>query len=66
MLDLHPSDFKEHPFLHKLHHFKKSNLESMLESVLLAQQKQDEYIKQLASKVDLLITHNKMLEAQIG
>jgi len=32
----------------------KSNLESMLESVLLAQQKQGEYIKQLASKVDLL------------
>ena len=32
----------------------KSNLESMLESVLLAQQKQDEFMKQLASKVDLL------------
>ena len=38
----------------------------MLESVLLAQQKQDEYIKQLASKVDLLTTHNKMLETQIA
>ena len=37
----------------------------MLENVLLAQQKQDEYIKQLASKVDLLTTHNKMLESQI-
>ena len=37
----------------------------MLESVLLAQQKQDEYIKQLASKVDLL-THNKMLEIPIA
>jgi len=38
----------------------------MLESVLLAQQNQDEYIKQLASKVDLLTTHNKMLETQIA
>jgi len=38
----------------------------MLESVLLAQQKQDEYNKQLASKVDLLTTHNKMLETQIA
>jgi len=28
--------------------------------------KQDEYIKQLASKVDLLTTHNRMLEAQIA
>ena len=36
-----------------------------MESMLLAQQKQDEYIKQLASKVDVLSTHNKMLEAQI-
>jgi len=34
--------------------------------MLLAQQKQDEYIKQLASKVDLLTTHNKMLETQIA
>jgi len=38
----------------------------MLESVLLAQQKQDEYIQQLASKVDLLTTHNKILETQIS
>jgi len=38
----------------------------MLESALLAQQKQDEYIKQLASKVDLLTTHNKMPETQIA
>ena len=37
----------------------------MLESVLLTQQKQDEYTKQLASKVDLLTTRNKMLETQI-
>ena len=38
----------------------------MLESVLLVQQKQVEYIKQLASKVNLLTTHNKMLESQIA
>jgi len=44
----------------------KSNLESMVESVLLAQQKQDEYIKLLASKVDLLTTPHKMLETQIA
>ena len=29
------------------------------------QQKQDEYIKQFASKADLLTTHNMMLESQI-
>jgi len=33
--------------------------------MLLVQEKQDEYIKQLAFKVDVLTTHNKMLEAQI-
>ena len=38
----------------------------MMESMLLAQQKPDEYIKQLASKVDVFSTHNKMLEAQIA
>ena len=38
----------------------------MLESVLLAQEKQDEYIKQLAFKVELLTTHNKILESQIA
>jgi len=38
----------------------------MLESVLLAQQNQDEYIKQLTSKVVLLTTHNKMPEIQIA
>jgi len=43
----------------------KSNLETMMKSMLLVQQKQDEYIKQLASKVDVLTSHNKMLEAQI-
>jgi len=37
-----------------------------MENMLLAQQKQDEYIKQLASKVDVLMTHNRMLEAQIA
>jgi len=37
----------------------------MIESMLVPEQKQDEYIKQLASKVDALITHNKMLEAHI-
>jgi len=37
-----------------------------MESMLMAQQKQDEYIKQLASKVDVLTTYNKILEAQIG
>jgi len=35
----------------------------MLKSVLLAQQYQDE---QLASKVDLITTHNKMLDIQIA
>jgi len=38
----------------------------MVENMLMAQQKQDEYIKQLASKVDVLTTHNRMLEAQIA
>ena len=38
----------------------------MMENLLLAQQKQDEYIKQLGSKVDVLTTHNKMLETQIA
>ena len=32
----------------------------------MPQQKQDEYIKQLASKVDVLSTHNKMLKFQIA
>jgi len=34
-----------------------------MENMLLAQQKQDECIKQLASRVEVLTTHNKMLEA---
>jgi len=37
-----------------------------MESMLLAQQNQDECIKQLASKIDVLTTHNKMLEDQIA
>ena len=37
----------------------------MMESMLMIQQKQDEYIKQLASKVDVLTTQNKILEVQI-
>jgi len=32
----------------------------------LAQQKQEECIRQLASKVDVLTTHNRILEAQIA
>ena len=36
----------------------------MMENILLAQQNQDEFIKQLASKVDMFSTHNKMLKAQ--
>ena len=38
----------------------------MMENMLMAQQKQDEYIKQLATKVDVLTTHNRMLETQIA
>jgi len=37
----------------------------MMENMLMVQQQQDEYIKQLASKIDELTTHNKMLETQI-
>jgi len=44
----------------------KSNLEVMIENMLMTQQKQDEYIKQLASKVDVFTTHNRMLAAQIA
>jgi len=56
-----PPGFQRPPFPHQAP--PKSNLEAMMESMLLAQQKQDEYIKQFASKVDVLSTHNKMLEA---
>jgi len=37
-----------------------------MESMLLVRQKQHECIKQLASKIDVFTTHNKMLEAQIS
>ena len=38
----------------------------MMENILLVQQKQDEYVKQLPSKVDVLSAHNKILKAQIA
>jgi len=38
----------------------------MMHNMLIAQQKQDDYTKQLASKVDMLTTHNKISEAQLG
>ena len=64
MLD-HLLCFKHLPFPNK---FPKSlTLETMMESILVAQQKQDdEYIEQLVSRVDVLTTYNKMLKAQIG
>ena len=37
-----------------------------MESMLSAQQNQDGYIEQLASKVDVLNTYNKMLDAQVA
>jgi len=37
-----------------------------MESKVMAQQKQDEHIKQLALKVDVLTTYNRMLKAQIA
>ncbi len=40
-------------------------MESMMESFLAIQQQQNEMIKQLASRVDQLATHNKNLENQI-
>ncbi len=56
---------------------KKSNLELMMENFVLAQTQQNkefmnqnihtnELIKQLANKVDVMATHNKMLEMQIS
>ena len=59
-----PPGFQRPPFPPQVP--QKSNLEAMMESMLMAQQKQDGYIKQLASKVDVLRTHNRMLEAQIA
>jgi hypothetical protein len=54
-----------------------SNLELMMENFVMSQSQQskeflnqnihtNEMIKQLASKVDTLATHNKMLEMQIA
>jgi len=51
-----PLGFKGLPFSIKL------ALGAIIKSTLMAQQKY-EYIKQLASKVEVLATHNKMLEA---
>ena len=56
-----PPGFQRPPFPSQMPHM--SNVELMMENMLMAQQKQDEYIKQLATKVDVLITHNKILEA---
>jgi len=58
-----PSSFQKPPLPSQIP--QKSNLEAMMESMLMAEQKQDEYIKQLASKVNVLTTHNRILEAQI-
>jgi len=55
-----PSNFQRPPFPSQVP--QKFNLEVMMENMLMAQQKQDKYIKQLASKVDVLTTHNRMLE----
>jgi len=59
-----PFGFQRTPF--PSHIPQKSNLEVMMESMLMAQQKHDGHIKQLASKVDVLTTHNRILEAQIA
>ena len=59
-----PLGFQRQPFPPQVP--QKSNLEAIMETTLIAQQKQDEYIKQLASNVDMLTTHNKMLQAQIA
>jgi len=57
-------DFQRPPFLSQVS--QKSNLEAMIESMPMAQQKQVEYIEKLASKIDVLTTHDKMLKAQIS
>ena len=57
-------DFQRPPFPSQIP--QKSNLEVMIENMLMAQQKYDEYIKKLASKDDVLMTHNRMQEAQIS
>ncbi|KAJ9180939.1 hypothetical protein P3X46_009123 [Hevea brasiliensis] len=45
---------------------KTARLESMIETLLVSHQSQQEMISQLASKVDQMATHNKMLENQIA
>jgi len=59
-----PLRFQGLPYLQQAP--QKYNLETMMKSMLLAQQKQDEYIKQLRSKIDVFTIHNKMLDAQIA
>ena len=58
-----PPGFQRPSFPSQMH--QKSNLEQMMENMLMVQQKQDEYIKQLVSKVNVLTTCNWMLETQI-
>ncbi|KAJ9182762.1 hypothetical protein P3X46_006719 [Hevea brasiliensis] len=45
---------------------KTARLEAMIETLLVSHQSQQEMISQLASKVDQMATHNKMLENQIA
>ncbi|KAJ9183766.1 hypothetical protein P3X46_007577 [Hevea brasiliensis] len=45
---------------------KTARLESMIETLHVSHQSQQEMISQLASKVDQMTTHNKMLENQIA
>jgi len=59
-----PPEFQRPPYPQQAP--QESNVGTMMESMLVAQQKLDEYIKSLASKVEVLTTHNKMLEAQIA
>jgi len=59
-----PPRFQRPPFPQQAP--QKSNIEAMIESMLLTQQRLDEYTKQLTSKVYVISTHNKMLEAQIA
>ena len=46
--------------------FLPSKMASLRNQIASFTQQEDEYIKQLAPKVDVLTTHNKMLEAQIA
>ena len=55
------SDFQRPPFPQQAP--QKPDSEAMMGNMLMVQQKQNEYIKQLASKVYLLTTHEKMLKA---